>query len=258
MKLLLLITTLIAQLSLIAQPKWALKRPISESGRFYYFDGQGESKQEAYLDAVQSMLEQIGELDVQGSTEKVTKVTEENKEFVYQNIIAVDAGKKKFNVFPVHYEVEGSFHYVLLGTPKNKVSNAIGGVMGKAPFIWRSAIPGLAQFYNKEPKKGLLFSVGEVALIGSTIFCFNESSDQKDQANLALLNGNLAQYNTYDQNSNNWRTTGTILGIGVISLWVLNVIDASASEKHLYVFNDRKMKLDVLASNSGFGVVMSF
>ncbi len=257
MKSLLLLALTFWAFTTLSQPKWAFKRPTSESQRFYYFNGEGSTKDDAYLNAVQSMLQEIGEIEAIGETSKAVEVTEDMRKSKFATTTSVTIGTKKFLIFPVAYEQDGGTHYALIGTPRAG-TRTDGGVMSKGNFIWRSSlVPGWGQFYNREPSKGLVFSIGEVALIGATIYSFSEASSQEELANLALLNGNLAQYSTYNQNVKTWNTAGTILGIGAIAYWVLNIVDATASEKNLYVF-DKPMKLNMVATNTHVGLTLSF
>ncbi|MEQ8239143.1 MAG: DUF5683 domain-containing protein [Cyclobacteriaceae bacterium] len=259
MKIVLTTLLLLGVFCVLAQPKWAMKRPNSESGKFNYFLGTGESAQDAYLNAAQSMLQEMSIINVVGETSKAVEITEEMRKSKFETTTSVKVDGKDFFVFPVHYELEGATHYVLIGTPKVQSSTSTGGVMSKSQFIWRSSLlPGWGQFYNKEPKKGLFFSLGEVGLIGAAVFSMSESGKQRDQANLALLNGNLAQYNTYDQNAKTFQTSGNILLIGAGAFWLLNIIDATASSKNLYVFNDHKVKMNWVAMNNGLGINIKF
>lgn len=257
MKLLLTLCLTIQVGFLYAQPKWAKKKPISESEKYDYFVGIGTSEKEAYLDAVQ-VASQYGEIEYTGSVSLLKDIINDSTRSTFSRSESLNISKRTLNLFQVDFEDEGDYYYVLIGAAKDGRSTK-GGTLGRGNFIWRSSlVPGWGQFFNKEPSKGLLFSLGEVGLIGGTIFSLSQAGKQGDQARLALMQGNLAQYNSFDQSEKSWRTTGTVLGVGAIACWVLNIVDATASDKNLYVFNRPMIDFQLIAANHQLGFSLTF
>ena len=245
----------------IAQPRWFRQKPSSESGQFDYFSGEGTTRKDAFFDALQALASGRGYSDAEFTIEKKTKIYDEiGRESETTIGSSVTVAKKRLFLFTVDAQIKNGLFYVLLGSPKPNYGEIYGGFVSKKNFVWRSAIaPGWGQFYNKESSKGLLFSVGEIGLIGATILSFSQAKNQEDKAELAFLQGNLAQFNKFDQSRNNWETTGTILGISAVAVWVLNVIDAGASKKNLYVQNEQpKKRIHLLAQGTRMGLKYSF
>ncbi|WP_421871243.1 DUF5683 domain-containing protein [Marinoscillum sp.] len=258
MKVLITLPLILLVLALQAQPKWINDEPQSESQLFDYFVGEGTSRDEAFLDALEALAIQRGAVTAGFSVEQKREIIDEQVSSEFKRSGKVKVAEKTLVIFPVKKWNNGSYFYTLIGSPKQG-ERTDGGVMAKGNFIWRSSlVPGWGQFYNKEPSKGLLFSLGTVGLIGGTIFSFSEAGKQGDQAAMALRQGNLAQYNTYDQNEKTWKATGTILGVGAAAVWIINIVDATASDKNLYVFERRKMHLDWAVARNSVGLKITF
>ncbi|RED92463.1 DUF5683 domain-containing protein [Marinoscillum furvescens] len=253
-----LICALLCGISLYAQPKWINENPQSESQMFDYFVGEGSSRDEAFLDALEALAIQRGLVVAGFSVEQKREIINEQVNSEFKRSGQVKVKNKTLLVFPVKKWNDGQYFYTLIGSPK-RGERTDGGVMSKGHFIWRSSlVPGWGQFYNKEPSKGLFFSIGQVGLIAGTIFSFSQSGEQRDQANLALMQGDLAQYNSYDKNAKTWKTTGTILGVGAAALWIINIVDATASDKNLYVFEGSKSRLQWAFTGHQAGLKLMF
>lgn len=255
----LLILTLFSNLS-ISQPRWAKEKASSESGDFDYFYGEGTTRRDAYFDALEALASKRGLVDADFTIEKKTKILNEtSRESKTEIGSEVKVSGKNLFVFEVdEVRAKGRF-YILIGSPKPNLGSMYGGFMPRKNFVWRSALaPGWGQFYNRESSKGMLFSLGEVGLIAGTIFSFSQASNHKQNADNALLQGNLAQFTRYDQKRNNLRTTGTILGVSAAALWILNIIDATASRKNLYVRNEHKSQVRFIAQGNQIGLKYSF
>lgn len=234
-----------------------LTSATSESGDFDYFFGEGDDRDEAYFDALDALAKQLGWVKGEFSTERKVEIIDGLRKSNYKSTASVKVEEVDLFVFPVRELRKRGKVYILIGSPKSGTEQ--GGILAKSNFVWRSSLaPGWGQFFNKEPTKGLLFSLGEVALIGSTLYAFNQSSNEQSNADLARLQGNIAQFNKYNQRSDNWNTTGTILGVSAVAFWVLNIIDATSSEKNLYVHLQEKKGMGLFAKGDRLGFKYSF
>lgn len=241
----------------MSQPKWVRKTPPSKSGNYLYFVGEGSTRRAAVMDALQSVSESLGDQYLESSVEDFVEIINENKERRTVTRLKQQSKAESRFVFPADSWNNGSYFYILIGV--SKIGESIGGPLSAGNFVWRSSLaPGWGQFYNKESKKGLLFSIGEVALIGAALYSFGQAGNEADNAELALLSGNLAQFNTFRQNEDNWRTTGTIFGISAGALWILNIIDAASTDKNLFASVQEKKGVGLLASGTRFGLKYSF
>ncbi len=92
-------------------------------------------------------------------------------------------------------------------------------------------VPGLGQFYNRQPVKGWLFAGAEVALVGSAVTYHLLGSQAYDRY-LAYGGGSgtpsLEAARRYDQASSYYRTRNWLVG-GAAVVWALNVVDAYVS-----------------------------
>ncbi len=257
-----LFITLILNLTFLgafSQSKWAFETPDSKSGKFDYFVGEGTTRDDAYLDALEALASQRGLVNAEFTTEKKVQIVDNLRKSLFETTSEYSVGNKSLFLFKVREENDGNRYYILIGSPKPKYGNIQGGLVPTGNFVWRSAIaPGWGQFYNKETSKGLLFSLGTVAFIGGSIYAFDQAGKQADQARLALISGNLGQFNTFDQRETDWRTTGTVLGIGAVATWILNVIDATASKKHVYADSGNKKELHFFARGNSVGLNLRF
>lgn len=228
-------------------------------GPFRYYVGEGNSYSEAQFEIIKTMAAQgIVDVDLQRDREKIMqglrRITRRGEK------ASIDFGRKSLELEWIDQAYARGKYYVLYSYRTNKAKGGDSpGKLGSGPFVWRSSIaPGWGQFYNRQASKGLLFSLGEVALIGGVIFSIGEASNQEDKADLALLTGNLAQFNQFDSNRKNWNTTATILGIGAGALWVLNIIDAASSDKKRYAMLQQDKGLGLLAKGNSLGFKYNF
>jgi len=246
--------------SLVSQPKWYNNPPESKTEDYYYFPGEGSTPVRAIVEAKSLLAQTRGISEYSQVTKIVDRISDDRLTEEVLDSVIFKIAKVKLYTFPaIAPTKKGSNYYVLLGSPKDVFdTSSVGGRMPTNKFLTRSIVPGWAQLYNKESGKGLLFIIGEIALIGGTLGSFSQASNQADNAGLAFLSGNLAQYNSFQQSEDNWKTTGTILGISAAALWVLNIIDATASKKNIFVQMHMKNGMGLLASRKGFGLKYSF
>lgn len=242
-------------------PGWAknLRAPISESGRFDYFVGEGNSSIKAIVDAKKKMVASKAPTEYQGFLSILEKIAEDKlTEIVVDSVILTVVSKRMYN-FPADEYHRNGRYLVLLGSPKRDINaTETGGPLLKKNFVWRSVVaPGWGQFYNKEVTKGLVFSLGEVALISGTLASFSKANSASNNAVLARLSGNLARVNAFQQTQRNWETTGTILGVGAVALWILNIVDASSSQKNLFAYH-HESGLYLIASVNKLGLNYRF
>lgn len=253
----LLVLTVSATMVFAQRPKWTKSTPVSESGSYDYFVGRGDNDNEAYDNVVDAVCKKRCVDSVGGKIGRTVTAGDGGRKIEINRSVQVkcDCGSDLY-IRKVDEYTDRDRYYILVSVSKN--GNSSGRALSRSDFVWRSAVaPGWGQFYNKESKKGLFFSLGEVALIGATLYSFGQAGNEADNAELAFLGGNIAQYNSFKQSEDNWKTTGTILGISAGALWILNIIDATSSKKNLYAMN-RKKGLGLLASGNNFGLKYSF
>jgi len=241
------------------KPKWIQgDLPESKSGNYYYGVGIGESEREATVEAIKALAEKMAPVDFRGNTTAVQIGENGVSTIKFIDSTEVDREEIRIETFPVRSYIDGRKYYVLLGSPITSFARPIdGGVVKTKEFVKRSFVPGWAQFYNEETAKGLIFSLGEVALIGLTVYSFGEAKNEADNADLALLSGNLAQFNSFKQSEDDWKTTGTIFAVSAGALWILNIVDATASRKNIYAMTQKK-GFGLLASGTNVGFKHSF
>ncbi len=93
-------------------------------------------------------------------------------------------------------------------------------------------VPGLGQFYNRQPVKGWLFLGAEVALLGSAVaFHLSGASAYSDYRNVAPASGTSASAEAerlYDVAASRYRTRDVLL-VCAGAVWAVNVVDAWVS-----------------------------
>lgn len=263
MKMRLSLTTLFVGIaSLLFSQSWIDEYPISvknNKGPYQYWVGEGNSYEEAIIEAIKIIASQGG-VSAEVIREREKEISSLARSSRVKESATIDFGEKSFDVELVEQAKDKGQSYVLYAMKtKFHRPNDSPGRLSPGKFVLRSlVVPSWGQFYNNETSKGLLFSLGEVALIGGIVYSFGQAANQKDKADLALLTGNIGQFNDFDTRKNNWKTTGLILGASAAAVWILNVIDASASTKNRYAKMRTKKGIHLLAQNDQFGLKYSF
>ncbi len=108
--------------------------------------------------------------------------------------------------------------------------------------IFRSiSFPGWGQFYNDQPRKGLIIIGAEAALIGGSIYF---GKKQTDKYNDYLISTNpLETANLYDD-AEKYRDLKRLSIALAGTLWIYNVIDA-------WLFYDKEKHPDYIPHNIG-------
>ena len=95
--------------------------------------------------------------------------------------------------------------------------------IGLKPFI-----PGAAQFYKGSHAKGVMFIVGEAALIGGIVTAEVRRSSAESKINSTY---NVAQRRVYIDDAGNMQNARNILIAGAAAIYVWNVIDGFVAKK---------------------------
>ncbi len=111
---------------------------------------------------------------------------------------------------------------------------------------WRSIIvPGWAQFYTKQPIKGLSFLLGETVLLSSGFYLY----DRYSYNNLRSLEANTLHIKQeYRNRAKNYKTYSYITFGAALGVYVYNLIDAFTSRKGKVSYNYKAMRITMTPS----------
>lgn len=221
---------------------------------YKYYRGIGMS----YEEASNQVFDQLARtdsvtLDYEKFSYKVIATSERRDSVIERASIKFDQKKVYIQLLEQQYK-RGQYCVLYVKIDPTATYKRKPGRLSAKHFIWRSVIPSWPQFYNREAVKGTFVIAGEITLFGAATVAFNESSNMKELSELALLTGNLANFNRYDEKRKSWRTWGNIFMGGAIVLWIYNMIDASSSPKNRYAFLNQSSNISLLASDGRLGI----
>ena len=240
------------------RPLWVEQgAPDSESGKYYYAMGSGESLEEAIYETVKVGVKMQG---ITSTTEqqinKAVAIINNKRNSSFNSSGTIDFEDKKVKLFVAdqYIEYSQSKYYVLLGfckdintEPPQKPKLAAG------KFLLRSTIvPGWGQAYNFEYGKLALFLGTEVALLGTAIYLNGRVDHYYTQAE----NANRAdQIEYYLDKRDQTRNTQYIVLAGAAAVWVINMVDAGVSNKERFaMFNASNVQLFADVNRAGIAV----
>lgn len=242
---------------LFSQPYWVKKPPVKDhQSAFRYQIGKGGTYKDAIVEALTTIASDGG-VTVSVAREKLLETGDdlkrrsESKEF-----IRLDFGEKSFEVQLVEAVEHQNTYYVLYA---QKTANArLGDIPGRMKanvFVRRSlAIPSWGQYYNREPVKGSAVVILLLVPTGLAVYNFSQAGNNQNTAKLALATGNLLAYNNFLNSRNQKRSIGHISLLAALTVWIVNVLDAAASEKRRFVFKDNFSRFSLYAANYQVGL----
>jgi hypothetical protein len=112
----------------------------------------------------------------------------------------------------------------------------------KYPFSPRVFVPGMAQLYKGSKAKGVLFIVGETALIGGIVAAESLRASYASKIN-TTHNATSMQNNI--NSADNWQNIRTGFIAGAVALYAWNVIDGSVAKgkKHVVILGDNTLRI---------------
>jgi hypothetical protein len=124
---------------------------------------------------------------------------------------------------------------------------------GEYPFSPRVFVPGMAQLYKGSKTKGVLFIVGEAALIGGIVASENLRASYASKINTAH---NASDIRSYAGSADNWQNIRNGFIAGAAALYVWNVIDGCVAKgkKRVVILGDNTLKITPLITPYNGGV----
>ena len=142
--------------------------------------------------------------------------------------------------------------------PKTKIIPTEKLSYGSIPIYKSMIVPGWGQYHKGQPKKGLLFLIGEGLAVSSVFISDYLYKDYNQKAWEAKRNEDLRDdYNTL---SGQWKTVRTFSFIGAAAIYLFNVADVISSKgAKLYANNDnhRNLYINLIANSKTINVVFS-
>jgi hypothetical protein len=124
-------------------------------------------------------------------------------------------------------------------------------------FSPRAFVPGMAQLYKGSKTKGVLFIVGEAALIGGVVVAENLRISYNSK-----ISGthSAADIKSYNNSADNWKNIRNGCIAGAVALYAWNVIDGlvAKGKKRVVILGDNTLKITPYATPYSSGVSLAF
>jgi hypothetical protein len=124
------------------------------------------------------------------------------------------------------------------------------------PFSPRVFIPGMAQLHKGSKTKGVLFIVGEAAMIGGIVAA---ESLRASYSSKVGSTHDVASIKTNINNARNWKNIRSGFITGAAALYAWNVVDGwvGKSKKHVTFMGDNTLNITPFASPYGNGLALT-
>jgi hypothetical protein len=201
-------------------PEWYIHKPVSQLPNVVLSTGAGANLQEALNNAlIDASGESVGLMINRQSISDMNEGLE----------ITLPASNKKVKQMAVKYAASGMV-YVLIAVQKNVQyapdfdKQVFDGKYHFSPFVF---IPGMAQLNKGSKGKGIMFIVGEIALVGGIVGFEGLRSSYESKINTTHDAASKRNYINKADDMLNLRN-GFIAGAAAVYVW--NVIDGIAAK----------------------------
>lgn len=128
-------------------------------------------------------------------------------------------------------------------------------VTNKYPFSARVFVPGMAQIHKGSTTKGILFIVGEVAMIGGVVACEGLRASYTSKINSTH---NAAERQTYINNADMMQNVRNGFIAGAAAVYVWNIIDGAVAKGKTHVMiGEARMQFSPYVSPQSGGIMLT-
>jgi hypothetical protein len=255
------------------RPVWAMTTSNPPAGANYFLNwgmGEGSNEQQAtnraWADALKKSLHELGVVGI--TNQDIDAVAEKGIEAVVSfnkmkrralcttKFIPQENGQtgKVYVLIQVQRNVNGKDDFYEADTHicnDPVFDEALTGYLtGDYPFSPRAFIPGMAQLHKGSKGKGILFIVGEIALVGGIVAFEGLRTSYESKINTTH---DAASKRNYIDNADNMQNLRNGFIAGAAALYVWNVIDGivGKGKKHVTVGTADVRFLPYVTPNTG-------